>query len=44
MTLGSHQQTIGKRQDRFTPRWILDPLEAFDTDPAAGDPRPLRSP
>lgn len=41
MTLGSHQATIGRDQARFTPRWILDPLGEFDTDAAAGDPRPF---
>jgi hypothetical protein len=40
MTMGSHQRTIGKSQARFTPRWILSPLGAFDTDVCAGDPRP----
>jgi hypothetical protein len=40
MTLGSHQRTIGKSQVRITPRAILDPLGAFDTDPCAASPRP----
>jgi hypothetical protein len=40
MTLGSHQTTIGKSDSHFTPRWILDPLGPFETDAAAGDPRP----
>lgn len=40
MTLGSHQQSVGKDQARFTPRWITDPLGPFATDAAAGDPRP----
>ena len=33
MTLGSHQQTIGKSQDHLTPRWIIDALGPFDLDP-----------
>jgi hypothetical protein len=40
MTLGSHQQTIGKSQDHITPKWILNKLGPFDLDPAAADPRP----
>lgn len=40
MTLGSHQTTIGKSQVAITPRWILDPLGAFDLDPCGNDPRP----
>jgi hypothetical protein len=40
MTLGSHQQSVGKSQDHITPRWILDALGVFDLDPAAADPRP----
>ena len=41
MTLGSHQQAVGKSQSHFTPRWILDRLGFFfDTDPCAGNPRP----
>ncbi len=40
MTLGSHQQAIGKSQVHLTPRWILDPLGPFDLDPCASDPRP----
>jgi hypothetical protein len=40
MTLGSHQHTIGKSQVRITPRSILNPLDVFDTDPCAADPRP----
>ncbi len=40
MTLGSHQQSVGKSQAHFTPRWILDALGEFDLDPCAGDPRP----
>ena len=35
MTLGSHQQTIGKSQDHLTPRWIIDALGPFDLDPCA---------
>ena len=40
MTLGSHQQTVGKSQTHITPRWIVDRLGPFDLDPAAADPRP----
>jgi DNA N-6-adenine-methyltransferase (Dam) len=40
MTLGSHQQCIGKSQDHITPRGIIDALGPFDLDPAAADPRP----
>lgn len=40
MTLGSHQRTIGSDDRRFTPRYIFQPLGAFDTDVCAGDPRP----
>jgi hypothetical protein len=40
MTLGSHQQCVGKSQIHCTPRWILDALGPFDLDPAAADPRP----
>ena len=40
MTIGSHQQAVGKSQSHFTPRWILDRLGEFDTDPCAGNPRP----
>ncbi len=40
MTLGSHQQSVGKSQTHFTPRQILDALDEFDLDPCAGDPRP----
>ena len=43
MTLGSHQQTVGKSQNHITPLWILDSLggsESFDLDPAGADPRP----
>lgn len=40
MTLGSHQQTVGKSQTYITPRWLLDALRPFDLDPCAADPRP----
>jgi hypothetical protein len=40
VTLGSHQQTLGVSQSHFTPRWIIERLGPFDTDPCAGDPRP----
>jgi DNA N-6-adenine-methyltransferase (Dam) len=40
VTLGSHQQCVGKSQDWITPRWILDATGPFDLDPCAADPRP----
>jgi hypothetical protein len=40
MTLGSHQQSIGKSQVHLTPRWILTPLGPFFFDPCASSPRP----
>lgn len=40
MTIGSHQRVIGKSQVHLTPKWIIDALGAFDTDPCAADPRP----
>ena len=40
MTLGSHQQTIGKSQVHITPKWIIDALGPFDLDPCAALPRP----
>lgn len=40
MSLGSHQQTVGRSQQHLTPRWILDALGPFDLDPCASDPRP----
>lgn len=40
MSLGSHQQTVGRSQVHLTPRSILDPLGVFDLDPCAADPRP----
>ncbi|OLB76393.1 MAG: hypothetical protein AUI16_08900 [Alphaproteobacteria bacterium 13_2_20CM_2_64_7] len=40
MTLGSHQQTVGRSQVHITPKWIIDRLGPFDTDPCAADPRP----
>lgn len=40
MTLGSHQQSIGKSQVHLTPKWIIDALGPFDLDPCAADPRP----
>jgi len=41
MTLGSHQQCVGKSQDHLTPKWIIDVLGPFDLDPAAApEPRP----
>src|SRR3989442_3581210 len=40
MTIGSHQQTIGRSQVHCTPRWVLDALGEFDLDPCAAAPRP----
>jgi hypothetical protein len=40
MTLGSHQQTIGKSQVHLTPKWIIDALGPFDLDPCAAEVRP----
>jgi DNA N-6-adenine-methyltransferase (Dam) len=40
MTLGSHQQCVGKTQVHITPRRILAAIGPFDLDPAAADPRP----
>jgi hypothetical protein len=42
MTLGSHQQSIGKSQVHLTPRWIIDALGPFDLDPCAATVRPWR--
>jgi hypothetical protein len=40
MTLGSHQQSVGRSQNHITPRWIIEALGPFDLDPCAADPRP----
>lgn len=40
MTLGSHQTTVGKSQVHLTPKWIIDELGPFETDPCAAFPRP----
>jgi hypothetical protein len=43
MTLGSHQQTVGKSQNHITPLWLIDAVggaQSFDLDPAGADPRP----
>jgi hypothetical protein len=40
MTLGSHQQCVGKSQVHIIPKWIIDALGPFDLDPAAADARP----
>jgi DNA N-6-adenine-methyltransferase Dam len=40
MTLGSHQNSVGKSQNHITPKWIIDALGPFDIDPCAADPRP----
>lgn len=41
MTMGSHQRSIGKEQQRFTPDYIVKPLGPFDTDVCTGAPRPF---
>jgi DNA N-6-adenine-methyltransferase (Dam) len=40
MTLGSHQQCVGKSQDHLTPKSFIERLGPFDLDPCAADPRP----
>lgn len=40
MTIGSHQQTVGKSQTYLTPPEIINSLGSFDTDPCAAYPRP----
>jgi len=40
MTIGSHQQTVGKSQVHLTPKWIIDRLGLFDLDPCAATVRP----
>lgn len=40
MTLGSHQRVVGKNDNRFTPRWMLNALGEFDADMATADIRP----
>jgi hypothetical protein len=40
MTLGSHQRCVGKSQVHLTPKWLVDRLGPFATDPCAADPRP----
>jgi hypothetical protein len=40
MTLGSHQRSVGKSQEHFTPKWIIDALGPFGLDPCAGEDRP----
>ncbi len=40
MTLGSHQQTVGRSQSWITPKWIIDTLGPFDLDPCASTPQP----
>lgn len=41
MTIGSHQTTIGRKQDHFTPDYIVKPLGRFDTDVCTGNRRPF---
>jgi hypothetical protein len=40
MTIGSHQQTVGKSQVHCTPRRLLQILGPFDLDPCAATVRP----
>ena len=40
MTIGSHQTSVGRSQEHFTPKWIIDALGPFDLDPCAGRVRP----
>lgn len=40
MTIGSHQQCVGRSQVHLTPRWLLDRLGEFDLDPCAATVRP----
>jgi hypothetical protein len=43
MSLGSHQQTVGRSQSHITPKGIIDLLggaASFDLDPAASTPQP----
>jgi hypothetical protein len=40
VSIGSHQQCVGKSQVHLTPRWILDRLGMFDLDPCAATVRP----
>jgi DNA N-6-adenine-methyltransferase (Dam) len=40
MTLGSHQNSVGRSQTHITPKRLIDVLGPFDLDPAAADPRP----
>jgi hypothetical protein len=40
VTLGSHQRCVGKSQVHLTPKWLIDALGPFETDPCAADPRP----
>lgn len=36
----AHQRTIGLNDEWLTPKWVLDPLGAFDLDPCASVVRP----
>jgi hypothetical protein len=40
MTLGSHQQSIGRSQVAITPRIIIARTGPYDLDPCASDPQP----
>jgi hypothetical protein len=39
--MGSHQTSIGKEQERFTPDFIVKPLGPYDTDVCTGKIRPF---
>lgn len=43
MTLGSHQQTVGKSQTHLTPPHIINALGPFDLDPCAAIGMPWRT-
>ena len=40
MTIGSHQQTVGKSQAHITPKWLVESLGEFDLDPCAHPSQP----
>jgi hypothetical protein len=43
MTIGSHQQTVGKSQTHLTPPHIIEALGPFDLDPCAAMGMPWRT-
>jgi len=40
MSLSSHQNTVGKSNNWFTPPWIFEKLGKFDLDPCTSENRP----